>query len=325
MENQALSPFFLPSRTTSTTTHMKKLSLILLLLAPFAMYAQDLLDMLDEMEEEKREFTIATFKTTRVVNAQSIEMPAPGVMQLNISHRFGKLNGGFYDLFGLDQANMRFDFEYGLTPWLALGVGRSNINKTYDGSLKLKLLRQSSGKFVMPISLAYAGGIAVNTLRWADPDRENFFSSRLTYYHQLLIARKFGDRLSLQLTPTVIHRNLVATTQDENDVYAVGIGGRFKVSGGVTVNAEYFYLLPGWPGTGYTAGINENSLSIGVDIETGGHVFQLIFSNSLGMTPNYFVTETFDTWQSGGVRFGFNLSRVFTVSKKANLWDGRDL
>ncbi len=300
---------------------MKVLSLLFALLLPLSLLAQtDLLDMLEEMEEEKREFTIATFKTTRVVNGPSIEMPAPGVLQLNISHRFGELNGGFYELFGLDRANMRFDFEYGLTPWLALGVGRSNINKTYDGSLRLKLLRQSTGKVKMPVSLAYAGGTAVNTLRWADPDRENYFSSRLNFYHQLLLARKFGDRLSIQLSPTVIHRNLVATTAEENDVYAMGIGGRFKITGSVTLNAEYYYLLPG-----HTADNFENSLSLGLDIETGGHVFQLIFSNSVTMTPNYFVAQTSNNWQTGGIHFGFNISRVFTVSKKASLWDGREV
>ncbi len=280
----------------------------------------DLLSMLEDMEEEKREFSIATFKTTRVVNGPSIEMPAPGVMQLNISHRFGELNGGFYDLFGLDRANMRFDFEYGVTPWLSLGVGRSNINKTYDGNLKLKLLRQSTGKVVIPLSVAYAGGMTVNTLRWADPDRVNYFSSRLNYFHQLLIARKFGERLSLQISPTLVHRNLVDAREAQNDVYAIGIGGRFKVSGSVTVNAEYFYLLPG-----NTADNFENCLSIGVDIETGGHVFQLIFSNSVAMTPNYFVAQTLNTWQTGGIHFGFNLSRVFTVSRQANLWDGREV
>lgn len=294
--------------------------LAVMLLFSLSLTAQDdLLGMLEELEEEKREFTIATFKTTRVVNASSIEMPAVGVLQLNISHRFGALNGGFYELFGLDQANMRFDFEYGITPWLSLGVGRSNIQKTYDGSWKLKMLRQSTGKVVMPLSLAYTGGITVNTLRWADPSRENFFSSRLNYYHQLLIARKFGERLSLQISPTVIHRNLVTTVDEQNDVYAMGIGGRFKLSGSVTLNAEYFYLLPG-----NTADNYENCLSLGVDIETGGHVFQLIFSNSVAMTPNQFIALTTDSWQTGGIHFGFNISRVFTVSKKANLWDGRE-
>lgn len=301
---------------------MRTLTILLLTLLPIVVFAQDddLLGMLEDMEEETREFTIATFKTTRVVNGHSIEMPAPGVMQMNISHRFGQVDGGFYDMFGLDQANIHIGFEYGLTPWLAVNVGRSNINKTYDGQLKLKLLRQSTGKVNMPISLAYATGVYVNGLRWADPDRENYFTSRLSYSHQLLIARKFGDRLSLQLSPTMIHRNLVATTAEQNDVYAMGVGGRIKLSGSVTLNAEYFYLLPG-----NTADNFENSLSVGVDIETGGHVFQLIFTNSLGMTPNFFVAQTNDQWQTGGIRFGFNLSRVFTISKNANLWDGRDV
>jgi hypothetical protein len=270
----------------------------------------DLMSMLEDMEEETTEYTIATFKGTRIMNGQSIEAPAPGVLQLMISHRFGTIEEGAYDLFGLDQANMRLGFSYGLTEHLSVGVGRSNINKTYDGFVKWKLLRQSTGKRVMPLSVAVVSAMSVQTLRWRDPDRVNYFSSRLAYWHQLLIARKFSERLSLQLSPTFIHRNLVPTIAAQNDVWAIGAGGRFKLSGSVTFNFEYLYLLPG-----HTADNFENSLTLGVDIETGGHVFQLLFSNSIGMTADQFVAQTTDAWTSRGVRFGFNLSRVFTAHR----------
>lgn len=268
----------------------------------------DLLDLLDEMEEERIEYTQASFKTVRIMNAHSIEIPAPGVLTLVMSHRFGRINGGAYEFFGLDQANMRLGFDYGLTPWLSLGIGRSNVGKTFDGFAKFKLLRQSTGKRVMPLSLAYVASMQVNTLRWANPDRVNYFTSRLSYSHQVLIARKFSDRLTLQVMPTMVHRNLVATVAEQNDVYAIGAGGRLKITPSLTLNAEYFYLLPG-----HTADNFENSLSIGIDIETGGHVFQLIFSNSVGMTENLYVTQTDGQWGLGDIHFGFNLTRVFTT------------
>jgi opacity protein-like surface antigen len=274
---------------------------------------EDLMGLLDEMEEKTHDYSYAAFKTVRIVNGHSIEIPAPGVLQMLISHRFGRVNTGIYDLFGLDQANMRMGFEYGLSPHLCVGIGRSNIGKTYDSFLKIKLLRQQTGKRNIPITLAGVSSIQASMLKWADPDRENYFTSRLSYSHQLLIARKFSDRFSFQLMPTMVHRNLVATTAEDNDVFAVGAGARYKLSGSVTLNAEYYYLLPS-----YTADTYENSLSIGVDIETGGHVFQLLFTNSLGMTENQYVANTDGRWENGDIHFGFNLARVFTVSDQHN-------
>ncbi|MDX1905677.1 MAG: DUF5777 family beta-barrel protein [Bacteroidia bacterium] len=274
---------------------------------------EDLMGLLDEMEEKTHDYSYAAFKTVRIVNGHSIEIPAPGVLQMLISHRFGRVNTGIYDLFGLDQANMRMGFEYGLSPHLCVGIGRSNIGKTYDSFLKIKLLRQQTGKRNIPITLAGVSSIQASMLKWADLDRVNYFTSRLSYSHQLLIARKFSDRFSFQLMPTMVHRNLVATTAEDNDVFAVGAGARYKLSGSVTLNAEYYYLLPS-----YTADTYENSLSIGVDIETGGHVFQLLFTNSLGMTENQYVANTDGRWENGDIHFGFNLARVFTVSDQHN-------
>lgn len=294
---------------------LKKI-ILALALAPFLYFTQeiqaqdDLMGLLDQMEEESTDYTQATFKTVRIMNSHSIESPAPGVLTLVLSHRFGRVNGGAYEFFGLDQANMRLGFDYGLSKHFSVGVGRSNIRKTYDGFVKLKMLRQSTGARTMPLALAYVGGMQVNSLKWADPDRVNYFSSRLSYSHQLLIARKFSEQLSLQLMPTMIHRNLVATEAEENDVFAIGAGGRLKVTPSLTLNLEYFYLLPG-----HTADNFENSLSLGIDIETGGHVFQLIFSNSMGMTENIYVAETNGSWGLGDIHFGFNLTRVFTVHK----------
>lgn len=266
----------------------------------------DLLALLGE--EETINYTTATFKSTRVINMQSVENVAAGVMDFRISHRFGAVNSGAGTLYGLDQAYMRLGFEFGITDKLMLGVGRSNVNKEVDGFLKYKILSQSTGKRNMPITLSWFSSIVVRTTEFEDPDRKNYFSSRLYYCHQLLIARKFNERLSLQLSPSLVHRNLVSDSTIMNDVFAGGVGGRFKITRRTSVNAEYVYVLPDQLGPGYT-----NSLSIGFDIETGGHVFQLHFTNSKPMNEKGFITETTGKWSKGDVQFGFNISRVFTI------------
>jgi hypothetical protein len=261
--------------------------------------------------EEEQTYTTATFKTTRIINMHSVENAAAGVMDFRISHRFGFINTGAYDLFGLDQALMRIGLEYGVTKRLMVGFGRSNVNKAYDSFLKYKILRQGSGKRNIPVSVSYFASAVCNTVHWTDPNRDNYFSSRMQYTHQLLIARKFNNDLSLQLTPTLVHKNLVPTLQDKNDILAVGFGGRYKLTQRFSVNGEYIYVLPNQISTEYY-----NSLSLGVDIETGGHVFQLHLTNSTSMLEPGFITESVGQWKNGGIHFGFNVSRVFTVKDK---------
>jgi hypothetical protein len=270
---------------------------------------EDLLSLLGG--EEEQAYTTATFKTTRIINMHSVENAAAGVMDFRISHRFGFINSGAYDLFGLDQALMRIGFEYGVTDRLMVGFGRSNVNKAYDTFLKYKILRQGSGKHNIPLSVSYFASAVCNTVKWADPNRDNYFSSRMQYTHQLLIARKFNNDLSLQLTPTLVHKNLVPTVQDKNDILAMGFGGRYKLTQRFSVNGEYIYVLPNQITSTFY-----NSLSLGVDIETGGHVFQLHLTNSTSMLEPGFITESVGQWKKGGIHFGFNVSRVFTVRDK---------
>jgi Membrane bound beta barrel domain (DUF5777) len=268
----------------------------------------------DEQKKEQKnkiQFKEATFKTTRIIHGHSIENTAPGILDLKISHRFGQLNGGLYEFFGLDNASMRWGFDYGLTPKLTIGFGRSTYQKQYDVFFKYKLLRQSTGKVNMPVSLSLMSTAMIQTLKWPDPNRDNYFSSRLYYAYQLLLARKFSENTSLQLMPTVVHYNLVPKASDPNDIIALGIGGRQKISKRVSINFEYYYQLPDYKLDGTT-----NSLSVGFDIETGGHVFQLHFTNSPGMTERIFVSETYGRWDKGDILFGFNVSRVFSFKKK---------
>lgn len=270
----------------------------------------DLLSLLGDEEEETVDYAFASFKTNRVINLHSLESTAKGVLDVKISHRFGMLNTGVYELFGLDAATIRIGGDYGITDRWTVGFGRSSFQKTYDGFLKYKLLRQSSGAKVMPVTMSLFASTAIVTTRWPDPERENYFSSRLYYTFQMILGRKFSKGFSFQLSPTLVHRNLVATRAESNDVFALGGAMRIKLSNRVAVNLEYIYVAPDQLAEGY-----KNSLSVGFDIETGGHVFQLHFTNSTSMIEKGFITENTGDWEKGGIHFGFNVSRVFTVKK----------
>lgn len=281
-------------------------------------FAQDDLEaLLNETSVKKKDFVKYTFKGTRVINLQSVEKVAPGNLQFIIQHRFGALNGGAYQLFGLDQATIRFGLEYGVAKFLSVGAGRSSFNKTYDGYVKASLIRQSKGgKGSMSFSLVYFGSIAVNSTHWDDPAIRNYFTSRMAYVHQLIIGSKVNENFSFEIVPTLVHKNLVTESTDPNDMFAVGVGMRYKLSRRVSFNAEYIYRIP--PSNKSTPGYANyyNSISAGFDIETGGHVFQFHLTNSLPMYEAAFITETSDTWKNGGIHLGFNITRDFVLVKK---------
>jgi hypothetical protein len=240
-----------------------------------------------------------------------VEHVAGGVMDVKISHRFGTLNSGAYELFGLDNASIRIGADYGITDWLMVGLGRASYEKQYDGFLKVKMLRQSTGAKKVPVTISAFAGMYYNTLKWSEPDRENYWTSRVNYAFQLLIARKFSEGFSLQLSPTLVHKNLVPLATDQNDLLSVGIGARQKITKRMSINVEYYYQVPGYKLEG-----SVNPLSIGFDIETGGHVFQFIFTNSTGIAENQYITGTTGEWSNGDIHFGFNIARVFTLGKK---------
>ena len=279
------------------------LAIVLFGLQSYSSLGQSLLDALDT--EPTAHAVTATFKDTRVINMQSNETPGAGVLHFVIAHRFGRINEGAYSLWGLDNASMRMGFDYGLTDRWTLGVGRSTFQKTYEASIKGKLFLQKSDNSV-PVSVTYYGVIMANGLRWQEPDRENLFSSRLSYVNQLIVTRKINDRTSLAVVPSLIHRNLVDITSKSHDQWTLGLGGRHKLTHRVSINSEYHFLVNGLDEA------TTNSLSLGVDIETGGHVFQLHITNSQGMFERAFLTETTGRWLDGDLFFGFNLSRVFS-------------
>ncbi|MFN3841581.1 MAG: DUF5777 family beta-barrel protein [Cyclobacteriaceae bacterium] len=285
------------------------LSVFFIIAGTIQNFAQnDLLEMIAEEEAVRPELTTATFKTTRLINGHTIEQVAGGVLDFRVSHRFGLINSGLYEFFGLDQATTRIGLDYGIANRLMIGIGRSTYEKQVDGFMKYKLLRQSSGAKATPLTLSVLTAMVYKTQKFDNPTRENFPSSHLYYTFQLLAAKKFTESFSFQLMPTVNHYNLVPGTTLSNDLFSLGLGGRIKLSKRVTVNAEYYYQLPN-----YRFLETKNSLGIGADIETGGHVFQLYFTNSLGMTERTFINETTGDFLKGDIHFGFCISRVFTL------------
>lgn len=280
-------------------------------------FSQTEKDLFKQMEKEsdslgktETAYASAIFKTTRIINGHSVANTPKGIFDLRISHRFGTLNQGLYELFGLDNASMRMGADFGVSDNLTLGFGRSTYEKQYDAFLKWRLLRQSSGLINMPITLTYAGTAAVKTLKYPGLTEKIEFSDRLYISNQLLLARKFNEALSLQLVPTWVMYNATPAAGDPKNLFSLGVGGRQKISKRISLNVEYYYQFNELEGT-------HNSLSAGFDIETGGHVFQLNFTNSTGMTERTFITDTRGTWENGDIHFGFTISRVFVIGRKA--------
>ena len=293
---------------------MNKFIFILMAVVSFQrLRAQDstLLHMLNDSMEANtgKGYVSGTFKATHIINMQTVESTAAGALSFVIQHRFGKLNSGSYNFFGLDNATLRLGLDYGITDRLNVGIGRSSYLKTFDGFVKYKLLQQTEGK-QMPVSVSVLGTITNYTQRITGKEYLTA-NLRTAYSGQLLIARKFSRILSLEVIPTYLHYNLVPTVADKNDVFALGMGGRVKITKRMSINAEYDYL----PSSQVVSTTVHNSFSLGWDIETGGHVFQLVFSNSQSMLETQYLTQTDGAWGKGDIYFGFNISRNFNLKK----------
>lgn len=293
---------------------MKNLLHLLLLLYSSGLFAQDdLLKMLEDSAPKKNELTTATFKGTRLINLHTIETAGKRTLDFRISHRFGDMNGGAYQFFGLDGgASIRLGLEYSYDGRLEFGLGRTSTQKMLDGFVKYRILRQTTNNS-MPLSITYLGCMYYTLLK--DPNKAitgidlyDKTTNRMSYCNQIIIGRKFSERFSLQLAPTIIHYNIVLALSDKNDIYALAFAARYKFTRRAAFTAEYVWRL-----NNYTASKFYDSAGIGVDIETGGHIFQLHFVNSFGILENQFVPYTSTTWSNWGIRLGFNISRVFTI------------
>ena len=261
--------------------------------------------------QEDIHYTWQTFRDTRIVNGHSVESGQQGEMKFIISHRFGELNRGLYELYGLDLATIRYGLDYAITNNLDVGIGRSSFQKTFDGYAKYKFRSQSAGAREMPISATILQGFSVYGLRWQNPELPFPLSNRLTYFTQLIIARKFSPKWSLQIAPTYVHRNYVQNRQISNDLIFLGVSGRVQLTKVTAVLFEYFPKL-----YGILAEERINSLSLGAEFQTKAHVFQIHLSNSSGMVESLFLTESTGKWSKGAIMLGFNITRDFKVGTR---------
>lgn len=271
---------------------MKKSLLTILLASSLSAFSQDVIS--------------ETFEDTRVVNGHSIETNKEGSMKMIIAHRFGLLNGGLYELFGLDQSTIRLGLDYGITDNITIGIGRSSFQKTIDGFVKARLITQKK-EDGSPISLTWFSSVDLNTLKRPESIKIDY-NLRWSFTHQILIARKFGEGFSLQVMPTFLHRNLVPTKKFSNDIFSIGTAGRIRLTQMLSFKAEYYFTLPD-----QLSDANTNSLAVGFDIETKHHVFQLHIGNSRGMTEKFFISETYGVWGEGDIMLGFNITRDFQI------------
>lgn len=279
---------------------MKKLILLLLLL-PLASFSQeDLLKGIDTISGKEK--VSAAFKGLKIVNLESTKLAAKGDLYFIVAHRFGSVKDGFEGFFGLDNANTQLKFVYGLTDWLTISGARSEL--AYDFSTKYTLIHQTTDGF--PVSIAGFTSLAINNTLKESLYPKLTFDNRFTYVQQLLISRKYSEKLSLQLAPTLFHENFVDNAEQDNTQYAIGIGGRYKLSKRWSLNIDYAAHLNRASNSVY-----KNPLSIGFDLDTGGHVFQIHFTSSQGIHEAGYLGQTTGDWTKGNVFFGFNLLRVF--------------
>ena len=274
----------------------------------------DLSTLLDD--EKKSEPISSTFKTTRIVNAHSIETVKKRGLDFRVSHKFGDIAGaagGVQTLYGLDNAsNIRIAFEYGVTNKLTVGFGRSKIQQALDGYLKYRLLHQTTDNKI-PVSMTLFTNMVVIPEKNIGGNYSKA-SHRFSYTYQAIVGRKFNDFISLQISPTIVHRNFISDPNDKNDLFSLGLGGRIKLTKRFAVLADYF-----WSFSKYRKYGNSNfyfpPLGIGIEIETGGHVFHMFFTNSPGIVENQFLVNSSSSWNEGQAKFGFNISRTFGIGK----------
>ncbi|MFP4844717.1 DUF5777 family beta-barrel protein [Winogradskyella sp. PE311] len=263
-------------------------------------------DLLSEIDTDSviNNYATAAFKGLKIVNFESTKLVAKKELTLIVSHRFGSIENGFDSFFGLDDAVTRLNFVYGLTDAINIGISRSSFQKIYETSIKYRLIRQKENGF--PFTIVAYNSLLVNTAL----EKENLpklkFRDRLGYTSQVLISKKVNSKLSLELAPTFFHDNFVTIDEQDNSQYSIGFGGRHKLTKRWSINIDY-----GWHLNRADNSPFKNPLSVGFDLETGGHVFQMHFSNAQAMNTNGFLGQATGDWSNGDIYFGFNLSRVF--------------
>ncbi|WP_026978250.1 DUF5777 family beta-barrel protein [Flavobacterium tegetincola] len=274
---------------------------LLFLFLPFLSFAQD--DLLSEIDTTlNNQVVTSAFKALKIVNLESTKLAAKGDLYFIVAHRFGSVKDGFEGFYGLDNANTQIKFLYGVKDWLTIGGARSEL--AYDFSVKYRLQEQIEDGF--PVAIVGFNSLAINNTLKESLYPNMTFENRLIYVSQILVSRKFSENLSLELAPTFFHENFVANDMQDNSQFAIGIGGRYKISKRWSINADYAAHLNRASNSPF-----KNPLSVGVDLETGGHVFQMHFTSSQGIHEAGYLGQTTGDWTKGDVFFGFNLARVF--------------
>jgi len=272
---------------------------------------EDLFAELDAQDSNKVSYVAATFKGTRLISLPTVEVMGKNTLEFRIAHRFGDAatnTAGASTIFGLDgPVALDLSFDYSLSDRLSIGLSRTNIQKLVSGNVKYKILRQTTTNKT-PITVTYLGKMNITHEKKIGP-RYDEFANRMSYVNQLMIARKFNASLSLQLDLIHVHRNLVKELADKNSMFAMGLSGRMKLTKRVSLTAEYVYRFGDYA---INRKLFYDHLGVGVDIETGGHVFQLFVVNSFTTNEAQFVPTNDRNWGDGAVRFGFNVSRVFS-------------
>ncbi|MBL7912608.1 MAG: hypothetical protein JNJ41_16220 [Bacteroidia bacterium] len=310
----------------------KSFFILSLALSSNLLFSQDdLLDLVTDKKDEKPQKVYATFKTVRIGNAQTIETVKKKHLDFRTSHRFGNIynsdlpnpiNTTGQTFVGFEGASdIRFSFDYGLTDDITIGIGRSRMNHIVDGSIKWTFMRQTAN-FSKPVSISffsstgYTHDLPSTIYSGIVKDFETNEMHRLNYFNQIIIASKINSWLSLELLPSYMHRNFIKERvnkngeADVNGFFSIGFGGRIKLNKRVSFIGDYFYNVSPFYANNDKA---FNPLSLGFEIETGGHVFSLFFTNAAGLIENNFIPYTTETWSKGQVKFGFCISRTFAL------------
>jgi hypothetical protein len=294
---------------------MKQLYLVIFLLNIFSLTSSAQDDMLKQLEEQSKtakEPVIATFKSTKVINIQTNETNKKRNLDFRVTHLFGNIGkesgGGPHDLYGLDNSNdIRIALTYGITDKLMVGLSRCKRDENIVGEIKYKLLEQTTDN-KMPIAISVYGQSSLSAKANSEGLYDEFVH-RFNHCAQLIIARKFSSKFSFEVVPSYVHRNIVEP-YDENDLYSVGAGFRYKFTKSAAIIADYFYTMNRPEATKDN---HYDPIGVGFEIETGGHVFTIMFTNASGILENDFIPNTVDTWSKGGFKFAFNISRIFKL------------
>jgi hypothetical protein len=284
-------------------------ALALLFFATAVSAQEDLFDLLEE-EQPQTQIVYATFKGTQLINAQTNETPGKGVLQYVIAHRFGSFTDDYlYNFLGLDNAQIRMQLDYGVNDRFNIGVGRSSVLKVADGFMKYKALQQRTGSNAFPFSLTWHSSINYRGARYTD-GIDHVLLDRFSYQHSAIFARKWNANLSTMIAPGIVHWNIIPSKQDPNTSLHTTFGGRYKLNKRLALTGEFSLMSNSTLSDGSTFTVPGG---VGIDIETGGHVFQIHLSNTRAMSNPYWLSRNTFSALDGSLFLGFNISRVFTV------------